>query len=392
MPEKIAFTKTRLEAIPFPATGRTMYHDANTPNLCLRVSAGSKRFVYYGRIAGRPSKLLLGVFPAMSVEQARAACKRMAGAKHEGRDVAAERKAVRQEAVLKDLADHWLEHAKQRKKTWGEDERQYKTFLKPWANRRLSAIKKTDVQALHSRIGQKNGRYAANRMLALLRAMFNKADDIGHRGGNPTVGVKPFPEEKRDRFLHGPELKAFFDSLAAEPNELLRDFFLLLLLTGARRSNVQAMAWADLDLPAGLWRIPETKSGIPVVVPLTGPALTVLQKRLEASDDSPWVFPSHGRQGHIVEPKSAWARIVKRADLVDVRPHDLRRSLGSWMAMGGAGLPVVGKMLGHSQPSTTAIYARLSVDPVRVAAESATAAMLTAGGVKLLESKGGDDA
>ena len=68
---------------------------------------------------------------------------------------------------------------------------------------------------------------------------------------------------------------------------------------------------------------------------------------------------------HIVEPKSAWRRIIARAALSDVRPHDLRRSLGSWMAITGAGLPIVGKMLGHTQPTTTAIYARLSVDPVR---------------------------
>ncbi|MCG2683974.1 MAG: tyrosine-type recombinase/integrase, partial [Planctomycetales bacterium] len=81
----------------------------------------------------------------------------------------------------------------------------------------------------------------------------------------------------------------------------------------------------------------------------------------------------------------AWKRIIERAGLVDVRPHDLRRSLGSWMAITGAGLPIVGKMLGHSQPNTTAIYARLSVDPVRAAAEAATTAMLAAGGqTKLL--------
>ena len=123
-------------------------------------------------------------------------------------------------------------------------------------------------------------------------------------------------------------------------------------------------------------------------MPLTAAALDVLHARQQDDGSSEWVFPSRGRHGHIVEPKSAWQRIVKRAGLSDVRPHDLRRSLGSWMAMTGAGLPVVGKMLGHTQPSTTAIYARLAVDPVRAAAEQATAAMLqAAGGLKLLEHK-----
>jgi integrase len=141
------------------------------------------------------------------------------------------------------------------------------------------------------------------------------------------------------------------------------------------------MRWDDIDFRAGFWRIPDTKSGQPVVVPLVGPVMQLLAARRNASNGSQWVFPSHGKTGHIVEPKSAWKRIITRAGLSDVRPHDLRRSLGSWMAMTGSSLPVVGKMLGHSQPSTTAIYARLAVDPIRIAAEAATAAMMDAGGM-----------
>ena len=157
------------------------------------------------------------------------------------------------------------------KRTWPEDERQYKTFLKPWEHRKLSSIRKADVQALHAKVGEKNGRYAANRLLALIRAMFNKAPDMGFTGSNPTTGIKKFPEEKRDRFLHGDELKKFFDALSQEPDPLFRDFFMVSLLTGARRANVQAMQWQDIDFQAGIWRIPDTKSGKPVVVPLVSP-------------------------------------------------------------------------------------------------------------------------
>jgi integrase len=253
--------------------------------------------------------------------------------------------------------------------------------LKRWASRPLSGIRKADCQALHSRVGREHGRYAANRLLALLRAMFNKADGVGYEGPNPTAGIKKFPEEKRDRFLHGHELKAFFQSLADEPNATLRDYFAVALFTGGRKSNVLAMRWEDVDLAAGIWRIPETKSGIPVVVPLTAPVLAILQARQETTNGCPWVFPGRGKTGHLVEPKTAWKRIIERAGLEDVRPHDLRRSLGSWMAMTGAGLPLVGKMLGHTQAQTTQIYARLAVDPVRQAAEAATTAMLSAGGL-----------
>ncbi len=124
-----------------------------------------------------------------------------------------------------------------------------------------------------------------------------------------------------------------------------------------------------------------------------GMVLAVLQTRREAANGSPWVFPSHGATGHLVEPKKAWRRVIDRAGLVDVRPHDLRRSLGSWMAMTGAGLPMVGKMLGHTQPVTTAIYARLAVDPVREAAEKAVGAMQRAAGllIDVEPAEGGND-
>jgi integrase len=171
-------------------------------------------------------------------------------------------------------------------------------------------------------------------------------------------------------------------------------FFLLLLLVGARRSNTQAIRWDEIDCQANCWRIPDTKAGVPVVVPLSAASLDVLHARREANGNSEWVFPSHGRQGHIVEPKAAWKRIIERAGLVDVRQHDLRRSLGSWMAMSGASLPVIGKSLGHKRSVTTEIYARLAVGSVRQAVGAATAAMLEAGGLtidvggmKLLEHK-----
>ena len=118
-----------------------------------------------------------------------------------------------------------------------------------------------------------------------------------------------------------------------------------------------------------------------MVVPLCDPALAILQNRRKAANGSPWVFPGRGKTGHLIGPKSAWARILKRAGLSDLRPHDLRRSLGSWQAMGGASLPIIGKSLGHTQAATTQIYARLQTDSVRASVAAATTGMLEAGGV-----------
>jgi len=389
---RFPFTKTRLLALPVPEEGRAAYHDAKCAGLILRVTPnGQRSFCFYRKVAGRPVRLTLGQFPGMTVEQARKLCNRVSNAVAEGKDPQADRRARREELTFQRLWEHWQQYAQAHKKTWQEDERMYRLFLSPWANRKLSAIKKADVQGLHHRIALERGKYQANRLHELIRAMYNRARDIGYQGENPAFGVTRFSEEKRDRFLHGDELKHFFEALAAEPSEMIRSFFLLSLLTGARRSNVQAMAWADIDFATALWRIPETKSGKPVVVPLTGPALAILAARREAADGSPWVFPSYGQSGHLVEPKGAWKRVCQRAGLQDVRIHDLRRSLASHMAMAGVGLPIVGKMLGHTQSRTTEIYARLAVQPVRQAAELATVTMLEGAGVKLLEvEKGGD--
>ncbi len=108
----------------------------------------------------------------------------------------------------------------------------------------LSSITRTDVRTLHARIGKNHGHYAANRLLALLRSLFNRAGELGYAGDNPTKGVRKFKEQSRDRYLQPDELPKFMAAVQSEPNGTLRDFFLMLLYTGARRANVQAMAWA----------------------------------------------------------------------------------------------------------------------------------------------------
>jgi integrase len=108
-----------------------------------------------------------------------------------------------------------------------------------------------------------------------------------------------------------------------------------------------------------------------LTIVLTPLVVQILETR-KASSTSPWVFPGTGKTKHLVEPKSAWRRILKRAALTDLRLHDLRRTLGSWQAATGASLPVIGKSLGHSSLAATAIYARLDTDPIRASVERAT--------------------
>ena len=217
-------------------------------------------------------------------------------------------------------------------------------------------------------------------MLALIHVVFVRAIEWGWEGNNPASGVKKFKEQSRERFLHADELPKFFESLAIEPDKLYRDYFLLAILTGARRANLLAMRWDQINFDRAVWTIPheETKTKENYHIPLVSEALQILTQR-KLNRVSEWVFPSTGKTGHLVEPKKAWKRILERAELTDLRIHDLRRSLGSWQAATGASLSIIGKSLGHKNINSTAIYARLNIDPVRESMETATSAMMVAG-------------
>ena len=382
MPTTFPFSEERIRKLKPPADRDREYHkDKTYPGLQVCVTtAGSKTYYLVKRTDGRPTRHKLGTADELSVDQARKAAAAVAGKIASGENPQADRRQKREEPTLQKLHAHWMIYANAHKKasSTAEDRRNFAKHCKPLAGRRLGSIKKADVQRLHTSIGSDSGPYAANRVLALLKAMYNKADELGYRGDNPCRGVKKFSEVARDRFLQAGEAESFFAALQSEP-ELFRDFFLMLLLTGARKSNVLSMRWADLDLQASYWRIPETKSGSVVVVPLVAPAVTILEKRQAAANGCPWVFPGHRKNDHLHSPLGAWQRISKAAKLENLRPHDLRRSLGSWMAGQNVSLTIIGKVLGHKTPQATMIYSRLAMDPQRSAMEGATTAMLQAG-------------
>lgn len=363
---------------------RAVVHDAKTPGLRAELREGGSItfFVFKRRARGTPQRIKVGAFPAVTVEAARREALPYLADLSQGKDVAKTRRQRRNEATLNDLFADWLEYAKARKRTWEEDKRQFEKLLVGWHNRRLSAIHRSDLEALHNRVGKANGHYAANRLLALVRAMFNRASYVGFDGPNPTKGIKKFKEQSRDRFLQPDELPKFFAAIQLEPNPTLRDFFLILLYTGARRGNVQAMAWADVNLRAATWRIPETKSGEPVTLHLPAPAVEILKAREAGANGCPWVFPGgkKNRAGHLQSPKHAWGQLLERAGIKDLRLHDLRRTLGSYQAAAGASLAVIGKSLGHKPGSAaTAVYARMNLDPVRASVDVAIAAIVAAG-------------
>jgi integrase len=264
-------------------------------------------FVLYRKIAGRPERITIGLYPDLSIEQARDKADELNGAIARGENPGDTRRRVRGESTLGGLYAIFLEqHGKPHKKSWKDDESLFRNYLVSWRLKKISSIRKLDIVSLHAHIGRTSGRYAANRTVQLLRTMFNKAIEWGWDGENP-VGKKWkfFREEKRDRFLQPNELPAFFKALDEEPNETIRDYVFMSLVTGARRRNVQAMRWYDISWEQNTWRIPETKSGEPQIVPLSPAALSLLEQR-KAVAVGEWVFPARSKSGHLEEPKTAW--------------------------------------------------------------------------------------
>jgi integrase len=265
-------------------------------------------------------------------------------------------------------------------KTWKKYEAIYNRHLLGWKSRPLGSIATPEIQALHAKVGKVNGMYAANRLLQLIHSVYAKATGRGFEKPNPASGIRKFREKSRERFLEAHELPAFFEALSKEKNDTVRDYILLSLFTGARRANVCSMRWKDVNLQSKVWHISETKNGTSQRIPLIDEAVEVLKRRL--NNQSEFVFPGPGKRGHLAEPRKGWKRILEAANIHNLRLHDLRRSLGSWQAATGANLSVIGKTLNHKNVATTAIYARLNLDPVRSAIETAASAILKAGNLQ----------
>ncbi|MDR2720844.1 MAG: site-specific integrase, partial [Puniceicoccales bacterium] len=307
---------------------------------------------------------MLGHFPEMTVDQARKAAQRIKGEIASGKNPLEEKEKRTSEKTFGEAYGEYMEkyaRAEMKPGSCKDVEFRLKKVLPHWSERSLSSIAKQEVRELHERIGRENGKYQANRVLAYIRAIYNKMIAWDWEGMNPTIGIGKFKETKRDRFILEDEMPKLMKSLEAEPNRDMADFFLLCLYTGARKSNVQSMRWEDIDFSINEWRIPDTKNGDPQRVPLVDETLEILDNRIHLKTTTPWVFPSEdSKSGHLQEPKAAWKRILERAGLANLRIHDLRRTMGSYQAINGESLVVIGGTLGHKSPQSTAIYARLS--------------------------------
>jgi integrase len=343
--------------------------------------AGAKSFIVAYRVAGRERRMTIGAFPDWSVTAARLEAKRVKREADLGHDPLAERVTSREASTVAELCDRYLAEHAEKKRTGADDRSVIDRIVRPrLGSRKVASISFSDIDGLHRKVTATNGPYAANRLVALLSKMFTLAIRWEMRADNPAKGIERNTEERRYRYLTGDELRRLTEALARHPSRNAANAVRLLLLTGARRGEVLGSTWDQFDLEAGVWIKPSshTKQKREHRVPISAPARQLLveirakaerRAKEKKRDPSPYPFPARVGDGPMVEIKTAWATLCKAANLSGVRLHDLRHTYASVLASAGLSLPVIGALLGHTQPGTTARYAHLFDDPLRAATE-----------------------
>ncbi len=349
-----------------PSVGVLDIWDETLTGFGVRVaSSGLKTFHvrYRAKGARKRRRLKLGVFPTLSLAQARGLARKKLSEAELGQDPAGERAAERRAPTFQALAELYLEKHAVHKRSGREDRRIIEKELFPrWRQMHAKAIKRPDVFALLDPITER-APIMSNRVLACARKVFNFGVVRGLVEVNPCALVPaPAKERQRDRVLSEAEIREVWRDLANE-QIFVASVLRLRLLTAQRGGEVLAMRWEDLDIETAWWTIPgeRSKNGLPHRVPLSVQALRILEELRRQSSDPTWVFPSPRGGAPMGDVHHAVYRVKGRTGIHFVG-HDLRRTAASFMTSMGISRVVVGKILNHVEQGVTAIYDRHSYD------------------------------
>ncbi|OHD05062.1 site-specific integrase [Sphingopyxis sp. RIFCSPHIGHO2_12_FULL_65_19] len=396
------------------------------PGFGVRVRpSGRKSFIVQYDFEGRSRKVTVGTFPTLTVDQARKKATELLAKVQLGEDVAA-KPVVEENPTVTELCDEYLKKGCGHKKasTKVTDKGCIERHIKPLlGHRRVKDLKRRHIEDFFSavaagetaknevidgkRIIVKGGEGAARRTVRLFGGILTYAIGREYISENPRRGVKIGKDNANERYLYGDELRRLGDALREAETvglpwqfnegakakhrpknaDTLREVISphavaalrLLLLTGCRLGEILTLKWTQVDLERGFLRLPDSKTGKKDVI-LGAPALKVLAD-IPRLKDNPYVIVGETKGKPRSDLKRPWRRVIAHAGLPGLRLHDLRHSFASMGAASGMGLPIVGKLLGHASPSTTARYAHLADDPLRRASDSIAGSIAAALGV-----------
>jgi integrase len=383
---KFRFTKQSLEEIKPPLQGFILVRDDKEKSLEARITPNGN-IAFYSRhfVGGRDFRHAIGRYGTITIDEARRKAAENRISHSHGINPGEEKKKLSNRLTFEEGFREFMErYSKKEKRSWKYDEREINKHVKQWFGRKLGSITKMEVQELIEDIATNSGKTQANHILERVRAIYNKLISWGYDGNNPTIGIPKYKMNKRTRFITACELPKFWQELESDSNPYLGDVVKIALFTGARRSNVFAMAWDQIDWQRCVWNIPMTKNGEPHSVPLIPEAIAILRRRLsdcaKYQHATPWVFPSiTGTSGHIEDIRKSWHSLLNRVGMKNFHFHDLRHTFASYQAMNGTSMLILGKGLGHKSHISTQRYAQLSDDPIREAMQSGIQLMIAKG-------------
>ncbi len=403
--KRLVFTRRRLECLR--EVGR--YYDLKVDGLGLRIEAKSAGFFWWRTIphAGRPGEpgkpyyRSLGPWPGdpeVSLDRARAMAEKFNAELLEWKRNGCPPPSPFGGNVLKtniptfrELVESYIQnqipHTMNPVRAERDLRRDIANHFADWLDRPLDKISTNDVLAVKRGCGKHL--HTANGCVEICRRLFNWSNTssdgkvnfwkVPSPAGDVSFHVLRGEQRKRKRYLLPDELARFTRELEKDEHATLRDVLVLLLSTGARKSNVYGMQWQDVSLETRTWHIPMSKSGYDYTVNLTPVAMRVLERRSRSRESSSselsrqFVFPSaSSASGHIVNLKTPWKRFRDHSGLQNIRLHDLRRTCASYMAISGASMRQIQDALGHRDLASTEIYTQISQQSVadaRVTAE-----------------------
>ncbi len=391
-----------------PETGAATYWD-NDPKVrgfAARVYAGgSKSFFLNYRIDGRERRYTIGSFPLWSVTAARERAKELRTLIDRGHDPAGQKRERREAPTVQDLIDRYIADHLPRKSAAEQRIADEKKMLEEIGkllglHTKVTDVHGGDIRDMHRRITESGRPVRANRILAACSKMFSLSlvpmpgENAPWRNaaqGNPCKGIERNHEEGRERFFSQAELSAITDALAQYPG-VAADCVRLVMLTGCRPAEAMLARWEEFDKEPGYWIKPSshTKQRKVHRLPLNPPAIELVD-RLRKQREGQWVFPGDIANEPLKALWHVWHFVRKKTGLgQEARVYDLRHTFASVGAGGGLGLPIIGKLLGHTQSRTTQRYAHLADDPLREAAEKIGTVITGAGkpGAKIINIDG----
>ncbi len=384
--KKFRFTHTSLLKLKNTSGKTEEYKDTEQKGFRIRLSPKNKityRIKTWNRNKKKTEQIVIGYFPETSPSIAREDALDFINNINKGIDIAGQRRQKREEQTLDDIFRIWLEdYSKEKEHRWKQEKSRYDLYIRPHlGKKKLSEISPELLNLWKRKLRRQKkqrgdgfiSKSTIQRAVIVLSSIFS---NMAKQLPNPCRDIDHYYPKPRQEFLKPGQLTPFYEALNhPDTPTYLKDYLLLSLYTGQRRSNVLAMKWNQIDLDLKIWVIPseETKNDEPLVVPILDQAHSILARRKETANSkkkptSAFVFPSprKSKTGHLVEPKRAWKSLLKRAGLSSTyRLHDIRRTMGSWQAITGSSTRLIGESLGHKSEKSTAHYNHLILDPVR---------------------------